>query len=320
MPHSTVRSTRLADVLRDLALEAPPNLTSGLNLQSLAEMLRPAHWATVSTQDADWSGCGQVYDLFSKSADDYLDNWFEGDLDQGAVWLRRTSSTTEASPYAPGSHDVLLDHALRRSEWKAAGVEAAPSAAWERSPRRALKPLLKRGVEIETSAASARSSDRARTRDGRDPQRWSHRRGKDRCSQRQPEAALYQADPVRRPRCRLSRHHGGWRCGYGTFRMNVALSELPSFTCKPAISWPITTPPVSSWRPALRPYGPGLRRCAARRAPEQPADHRDADPSTLDDTLAPPGAACRQLILPTMSHPNCPMAAPGTTTATRSPI
>ena len=31
----------------------------------------------------------------------------------------------------------------------------------------------------------------------------------------------------------VSEHMQHWRCGSGTFRMNVALSELPDFSCLP---------------------------------------------------------------------------------------
>ena len=42
-------------------------------------------------------------------------------------------------------------------------------------------------------------------------------------------------------------------------------------------------------------------------------------PSTLDDTLAPNGRACREPVLPACRAASCPTAAPGTTIATRSP-
>ena len=79
-----------------------------------------------------------------------------------------------------------------------------------------------------------------------------------------------------------------WRCGSGTFRMNVALSELPDFTCLPGRA----------------------ARCASHRGHHHRADLRYMErayfdarthgwskqpivevliPSTLDDSLAPPG-------------------------------
>ena len=39
-------------------------------------------------------------------------------------------------------------------------------------------------------------------------------------------------DPAALPAA-FREHIGRWRCGSGTFRMNVALSELPDFTCLP---------------------------------------------------------------------------------------
>jgi phytoene dehydrogenase-like protein len=79
-----------------------------------------------------------------------------------------------------------------------------------------------------------------------------------------------------------------WRCGSGTFRMNVALSELPDFSCLPGkavadhhTAGIIIAPTLSYMEQAYfdaRTYGwsrkPIVEVCI---------------PSTLDDSLAPPG-------------------------------
>ena len=79
-----------------------------------------------------------------------------------------------------------------------------------------------------------------------------------------------------------------WRCGSGTFRMNVALAELPDFTCLPGRSAAdhhtagiIIAPTLAYMERAYfdaRPYGWS----------RQPIVEL-VIPSTLDDTLAPPG-------------------------------
>jgi phytoene dehydrogenase-like protein len=86
----------------------------------------------------------------------------------------------------------------------------------------------------------------------------------------------------------LRRMHG-WRCGSGSFRMNLALSELPSFTARPGHD-------LQDHHTAGIILGPSLEYmdrayCDARalgwsRAPVIEM----VIPSTLDDSLAPSGA------------------------------
>ena len=68
-----------ADVLRELVLQAPPNLTAGFNLKSLAEFIKAGALGR-RLRRLPTERLRQVYDLFTKSAADYLDGWFEGEL------------------------------------------------------------------------------------------------------------------------------------------------------------------------------------------------------------------------------------------------
>ena len=80
-----------------------------------------------------------------------------------------------------------------------------------------------------------------------------------------------------------------WRCGSGVFRMNVALSELPSFACKPSQGQAEQHGASIIIAPSLRyldeAYMDARRFGWARR----PCIEMHI-PSVLDDTLAPPGA------------------------------
>jgi phytoene dehydrogenase-like protein len=94
-----------------------------------------------------------------------------------------------------------------------------------------------------------------------------------------PESAL---DPA------FLRRMRGWRCGSGTFRMNVALSELPSFTTLPGhapgdhhTAGIILAPSLGYME---RAYG-DARTLGWSREPIIEM----LIPSTLDDSLAPPG-------------------------------
>ena len=95
-----------------------------------------------------------------------------------------------------------------------------------------------------------------------------------------------------------------WRCGSGTFRMNVALSELPNFTCLPSRRRPSITPPASSSRPASPTWSSAYmdaRRSAGRGSPIVEMHI----PAMLDESLAPRAStwpACSA----SMSRRNCP--------------
>ena len=94
-----------------------------------------------------------------------------------------------------------------------------------------------------------------------------------------PESAL---DPA------FLRRMRGWRCGSGTFRMNVALSELPSFTALPGHALGDHHTAGIILAPSLgymdRAYG-DARTLGWSREPIIEM----LIPSTLDDSLAPPG-------------------------------
>src|SRR5438093_2173712 len=139
-----------ADVLRDLVLRAPPNLTSGRPLRGLGELFKAGVFGNrlrrLSTENLR-----VLYDLFTKSAGDYLDQWFESDLIKALFGFDAVVGNY-ASPYTPGTAYVLLHHAFgavsgRRRVWGHAigGMGAITQAM--------AKAAASHGVEIETSAA-----------------------------------------------------------------------------------------------------------------------------------------------------------------------
>jgi len=109
---------------------------------------------------------------------------------------------------------------------------------------------------------------------------------------------------------------GRWRCGSGTFRMNVALSELPDFTVLPgrSLAEHHTSGNHHGAEPGL--HGPGLSRCQVRRMVE--ASHRrNAD--SLDSGRLPgtPGTARGEPVLPTRRSGAARRGIVGTGIATR---
>ena len=88
-----------------------------------------------------------------------------------------------------------------------------------------------------------------------------------------------------------------WRCGSGTFRMNVALSQLPSFTALPGQHGGGPSYCGHHPRPQPRLHGPRLWRCPPARL-EPRADHRAADPVDLGRHAGAARRACGEPVLP----------------------
>ena len=109
-----------------------------------------------------------------------------------------------------------------------------------------------------------------------------------------------------------------WRCGSGTFRMNVALSELPDFTALPGrtcaehhASGIILAPSLAYMERAyFDARSIGWSRCPIVEL---------VIPSTLDDTLAPRGQHVAKLYSASTLRRSCQTVRLGTTIAKPSP-
>jgi phytoene dehydrogenase-like protein len=276
----------VADLLRELVLRAPPNLTRGFKLRTISELLKAGRLGNrlrrLSTENLR-----TLLDLFAKSAGDYLDGWFEGELVK--AWFGFDAIVGNyASPYTPGTAYVLLHHAFgevngKKRRWGHAigGMGAITQAM--------MKAAAGYGVEIETDApvrelliekGRAAGVVLAGGRVVRSAAVAANVNPKLLYTAMIPENAL---DPA------FLRRMRGWRCGSGTFRINVALSELPSFTALPGRDLADHHTAGIILAPSLRYMDRAF--CDARSLgwSREPIIEM-VIPSTLDDTLAPSGA------------------------------
>jgi phytoene dehydrogenase-like protein len=274
-----------ADVLRELVLQPPPNLTRGAKLVALGEMLRALRIGNrlrrLSTENLR-----TLLELLTTSAADYLDAWFEGELVK--AWLGFDAIVGNyASPYAPGTAYVLLHHAFGEVNGKkrlwghAIGGMGAITQAMARS-------AAGYGVEIETDASVREVLiDKGRAvgvvlEDGRVI------RGAAVAANVNPKLLYTAMIPSSALDPAFLRRMQGWRCASGTFRINVALSQLPSFTALPGRDCGDHHTAGIILGPSLgymdRAYG-DARTLGWSREPVIEM----VIPSTLDDTLAPPG-------------------------------
>src|SRR3954462_8720457 len=103
-----MRLEAVADVLRALALETPPNIIEGHPFAAIAELIKSGRIANrLRRLGIDLQR--ELLDLFTNSAGNYLDGWFESDPIK-AVYGWDGVVGNYASPYTPGSAYVLLHH------------------------------------------------------------------------------------------------------------------------------------------------------------------------------------------------------------------
>jgi phytoene dehydrogenase-like protein len=275
-----------AELLRELVLQAPPNLTRGFNLKTLSEVLKAGRLGNRLRQ-LSTENLRSLFDLFTKPAADHLDGWFEGELVK--AWLGFDAIVGNyASPYTPGTAYVLLHHAFgevngkKRTWGHALGGMGAITQAMARAARGA-------GVEIETDAPVREvlvEKDRACgvvLADGRTIRAAAVAANvslKLLYTEMVPGDAL---DPAFLARMRQ------WRCGSGTFRMNVALSKLPSFTALPGSAPADHHTAGIILAPSLAYMDRAYCDARLQGVSREPIIEM-LIPSTLDDSLAPPGA------------------------------
>ena len=275
----------VADVLRDLVLETPPNVTSGSWAAALPELLSSARLGKRLSR-LDLPMRRELLSLFVESAGDYLDGWFESAPIKAAYGFDGIVGNY-ASPYASGSAYVLLHHVFgevngKKGAWGHAigGMGAITQAM--------AKTATERGVEIriaspvrEVTAIRGRVTGVVTEAGESFPARCV-------VSNLNPRL-LYGSliDPGVLPpdfRERITR----WRCGSGTFRMNVALSELPDFRCLPGRSAAEHHTAGIIMAPSLAYMDQAFLDAKAHGWSREPIVEM-LIPSTLDDSLAPPG-------------------------------
>jgi len=280
LPAYEAAIARAGDVLRDLILYTPPNAGGGLyELVSGARVGRTLLGLGLDDKRL-------LLDLFTKSATDFLGGWFESEVVKGAFAFDAVVGNY-AAPSTPGTAYVLLHHGFgevngKRGAWGHAlgGMGAITSAM--------AKSAAERGVRIRTGARVAKlicEDDRAvgvALASGEEIQARA-------IAANVPPKLLFRdlvpedaVDPDVRARfLRL-------KSGSGTFRMNVALAELPDFTCRPG-------------REPQDHHGAGIVIGPTLDYLERAYDDARAHgwsrapvvemliPSTLDPSLAPPG-------------------------------
>lgn len=221
------RLEAVASVLRSLVLEIPPNLPAGGWRQAIPEILSSASVAK-RIGKLDFTGKRDVLDLFTKSAGDWLDGWFESDPIK-ALFGFDSVVGNYASPYTPGSAYVLLHHVFgevngHRGVWgHALGGMGAITQAMAAA-------CAEQGVEIHLSTPVQTVLTEKGVAVGAVTEAGNRVRSRVVISNLHPRRLFGQlVDPDLVP-ADFSERMERYASGSGTFRMNLALSELPRFT------------------------------------------------------------------------------------------
>ncbi|NEX92258.1 NAD(P)/FAD-dependent oxidoreductase [Caulobacter sp. 17J65-9] len=277
------RLDAIADVLRDIVLQTPPNMVEGGWMQALPELLKSASLGK-RMAGLDLTARRDLLALFSQSAGDWLDGWFESDPIKAVYGFDGVVGAFN-SPYTPGSAYVLLHHVFgevngEKGAWgHAIGGMGAITQAMASACRA-------KGVEIHTDSAVSEILTENGRAVGVVTAAGDTLRARAVVSNLHPKLTFEKLlDPALLPadfRERMARY----RSGSGTFRMNVALSELPKFTCLPEQGDHLTAGIIIA--PSLA-YMDRAFMDARRDGWSKEPIVEMLIPSTLDDSLAPPG-------------------------------
>ena len=273
---------RVSGVLRSLVLQAPPNLTLSRLGHTARELGKLAAIGKRLWRDDSLKAALR---LFRKSAGDTLDAWFESDPIKAVLGFDAVVGNL-ASPYTPGSAYVLLHHTFgevngKRGVWGHAigGMGAITQAM--------AKAAGAQGVRVDVGSAVREIIVERGRATGIVLADGTSVRARAVIANVNPQH-LFQALVPREavPRAMAERMKT-WKTGSGTFRMNVALSRLPTFSALPEAGGHLTAGIILA--PNLSYMDRAYRDCVQDGWSRRPIVEM-LIPSVLDDSLAPRGA------------------------------
>ena len=234
----------------------------------------------------DLEGQRDLLELFTRSAGDVLDQWFESDPIKAILGFDGIVGTYD-SPYAAGTGYVLLHHCWGEVNGKK-GVWGHAIGGMGAIAQAIARACAERGVEIRTNCAVNEILIEKGRAVGVVTDKGEKLAARAVVSNLHPKLTFEKLlDPAVLPadfRARIA----SYRSGSGSFRMNLGLSELPSFAALPG-------------RDAAEHHGSGIVIAPSLAYMERAfMDARLSGwsaqpiiemliPSTLDDSLAPPG-------------------------------
>jgi phytoene dehydrogenase-like protein len=224
------RLAAIADVFRASVLETPLNVVEGSAFAAIAELMKVGRIASrIRALGLDLQR--DFLDLFTASAGDFLDGWFESSAIKAAFGFDSVAGNY-ASPYTPGSAYVLLHHSFGEMNGKK-GVWGHAIGGMGAITQAMAKAATGHGVEIRLSTRVRQVLIENGRTIGVATDKGEAIRAKAVAAEINPKLLYLQLVDPSALLEGFRRRMENWRCGSGTFRMNVALSELPDFTVLP---------------------------------------------------------------------------------------
>jgi len=229
LPQYYAMLDRASAILRELLRQTPPNI--GERGRQDFGALFDAWKVGRRFRTLDLGERRDLLELMTKSAGDVLDRWFESAPIKAAFGFDSIVGNF-ASPYQPGSAYVLLHHVFgevngKRGQWGHAlgGMGAITQAM--------AKECASRGVDIRTGVGVRQVVVERGRACGVEVERGDGIRAKRVVANVNPKLLFEQLVPAEHVDADFRARIASYRCGSGTFRMNVALSELPDFSALP---------------------------------------------------------------------------------------
>ncbi len=286
LPAYHARLQRLAVQLKQWLLRAPPELGGRIGVQSWRDAVAAAR-LLLQFGRLPREGQRDLVDAFTKSAGHWLDATFESEPLKAVLGWDAVVGNY-ASPYAAGSAYVLLHHCfgevngrpgiwghaiggmgriteLMADEARARGVRidvGAPVRQVLVERGRAAGVLLESGEEVRARAVAANVNPKL-------------------LYQRLIERAALPPE--------FAEAIDRYRCGSGSLRINVALSELPDFACAPGTGAQPHHASGIVFAPSLAYMDRAWHDAETGGFSRQPIVEM-LIPSVVDDSLAPKGA------------------------------
>ncbi|TMG95663.1 MAG: NAD(P)/FAD-dependent oxidoreductase [Betaproteobacteria bacterium] len=229
LPQYYAMLDRASAILRELLRQTPPNI--GERGRQDFGALFDAWKVGRRFRTLDLGERRDLLELMTKSAGDVLDRWFESAPIKAAFGFDSIVGNF-ASPYQPGSAYVLLHHVFgevngKRGQWgHALGGMGAITQAMARE-------CASRGVDIRIGVGVKQVVIERGRACGVEVERGDGIRAKRVVANVNPKLLFEQLVPAEHVDADFRARIASYRCGSGTFRMNVALSELPDFSALP---------------------------------------------------------------------------------------
>ncbi|HKO68406.1 MAG TPA: NAD(P)/FAD-dependent oxidoreductase [Burkholderiaceae bacterium] len=285
LPSFYTRLDRIADQLRQWILQSPPNLGGPFIVEGWRDLVA-AGKLLLQMGRLPREGQRDLVDIFTKSAGDWLDSWFESEPLKAVLgWDSIVGNY--ASPYAPGSAYVLLHHVFgevngKRGKWGHAigGMGAITQAMAAEARARGVQVNVDQPVQrvlVENGRATGVELESGEA---------VHARA---VAANVTPKLLYQRliDSTALPPDFVEAI-GRTKYGSGTFRINVALSALPDFTALPGAHCQPHHASGITFAPSLAYMDRAWHDAVAHGYSREPVVEMLL-PSVVDDSLAPRG-------------------------------